>query len=133
MSAIALGIGLAGTAATLIGQNKQAKAVEAANNTNAQLQADQNASAWNAYLLSRGVNPAGATTGQLPANPRAVNAKLPLWATWTVPATAGTPGTSAPRRLVRRTAGAGVGPVATPSPVVGGSPSNASIANSLLQ
>lgn len=70
-----------GTGASLYGANKQAKAVQAANDQNAKLQAEQNQSAWNAYLLSRGINPTGATTGQIPANAPAVNTKLPLWAT----------------------------------------------------
>lgn len=133
MSWIAAAVVAVGAGATIYGANKQAKAVESANNTNAELQKDQNQSAWAAYLMSRGVNPNGAATGTIPSNPQAINAKFPLWATWTVPATSGTPGTSTPRRLVRRTASAGVGPVATPSPAGVAAPANTSIASSLLQ
>ncbi len=81
MSAIALGVGLAGAAASVYGANKQKKSVDAANTANAGLQAEQNQSAWNAYLLSRGINPTGAVTGQIPQNAQAVNTRLPLWAT----------------------------------------------------
>lgn len=82
MSMMWVGISTAvlGTGAQLYGANKQAKAVEAANKQNAELQAQQNQSAWNAYLMSRGVNPNGAATGSIPTNPQAINTKLPLWA-----------------------------------------------------
>ncbi len=83
MSMMWVGIGSAvlGAGTSIIGANKQAKAVGAANDQNAALQEQQNQSAWNAYLLSRGINPGGAKTGELPTNPQAVNSKLPLWAT----------------------------------------------------
>ncbi len=84
---IPLALAAAGTVAGVVGANKQAKAVSAANATNDARLAQQDQSAWNAYLLSRGVNPAGSTTGQLPANAEAVNFKLPLYAkaNFTVP------------------------------------------------
>lgn len=81
MSAIALGVGLAGVAASAYGASQQNKAVKGANAQNAALQDEQNQSAWNAYLLSRGINPTGAATGQIPQNAQAVNSRLPLWAT----------------------------------------------------
>ncbi len=81
MSAIALGVGVLGAGVSLYGANKQKKAVDSANAANAALQEDQNQSAWNAYLLSRGINPTGAVTGQIPQNAQAVNTRLPLWAT----------------------------------------------------
>ena len=76
-----LATGAAGIGASIYGANKQAKAVKAASAENAAAQDRQNASAWANYLMTRGVNPAGAQTGQIPANPQAINAKLPLWAT----------------------------------------------------
>lgn len=104
MSAIALGVGLAGVGASIYGANKQAKAVKEANTTNDARLARQDQSAWNAYLISRGVNPGGAATGMLPTNPEAVNFKLPLYArasftrpgaqkTWRKKGTAVAPGT----------------------------------------
>lgn len=80
MSAVALGIGVAGVAANVYGANKQAKAVDAANATNDARLAKQDQSAWNAYLLSLGIKPGGAATGSLPTNPEAVNRKLPFYA-----------------------------------------------------
>ncbi len=82
MSSLWVGIGIAalGAASTAYGANKQAKANTAAANTNAAAQDKQNQSAWASYLLSRGVNPNGAATGEIPTNPQPVNAKLPLWA-----------------------------------------------------
>lgn len=65
---------------SLIGSNKQAKAVKEANATNDARLAKQDQSAWNAYLFSRGVNPGGAATGTLPTTAEAVNFKLPLYA-----------------------------------------------------
>jgi hypothetical protein len=87
LSAAAFGALAAGTTAavgagvSMYGANKQAKANQAATATNARLQEEQNRSAWASYLMSRGVNPAGAQTGQLPSNPQAINSRLPLWAT----------------------------------------------------
>lgn len=72
---------VAGIGTSLYGANKQAKANQAAQAENARLQEQQNAQAWANYLMTRGVNPAGATSGQIPANPQAINARLPLWAT----------------------------------------------------
>lgn len=74
------GAALLGTGISLYGANKQNKANAAAQAENARLQEEQNRSAWGAYLLARGVNPQGAATGQIPTNPQAINAKLPLWA-----------------------------------------------------
>lgn len=77
---VGIGTGVAGLAAGAYGANKQSKAVKAASAENAAQQDKQNASAWANYLMTRGVNPAGAATGQLPSNPQAINTKLPLWA-----------------------------------------------------
>lgn len=74
------GSAVLGVGASLYGANKQAGAVEDANKANVASQADQNAAAWANYLMTRGVNPAGAVTGQIPTNPQAINARLPLWA-----------------------------------------------------
>ena len=82
MSMLWVGVGSAvlGAGASAYGANKQAKAVKAASAENAASQDAQNASAWANYLMTRGVNPAGAATGQLPSNPQAINSRLPLWA-----------------------------------------------------
>lgn len=80
MSWIAAAIGGAGLVTGLVGANKQAKANQSAQAQNAQLQEQQNQSAWAAYLMQRGVDPTGVATGQLPTAPKAVNTKLPLWA-----------------------------------------------------
>ena len=111
------GSAIVGAGVGLYGANKQSQNVSDTNAANAQLQTQQNNSAWQAYLLSRGVNPQGATAGNMPATMQATNTRLPLWATWTMPGTpavAGTPGT---RRLVRRTPAGGAPATA---PKVGG-------------
>lgn len=77
---VALAVGVAGVATSAYGANKQSKDNKAAAATNAGLQEDQNRSAWASYLMSRGVNPQGAQTGEIPTNPQAINARLPLWA-----------------------------------------------------
>lgn len=80
-AAIAVGgSALIGAGVSAYGANKQSKANQAAQDQNAALQEEQNRSAWASYLMSRGVNPAGAQTGVIPSNPQAINAKLPLWA-----------------------------------------------------
>lgn len=78
---VSIGVGVAGAAASVYGANKQSKDNKAAQAQNASLQEQQNASAWANYLMTRGVNPAGAQTGQIPTNPQAINSRLPLWAT----------------------------------------------------
>ena len=74
-------IGAGGIAAGLYGANKQSKAVQDAASKNAASQAEQNQAAWANYLMTRGINPSGAQTGQIPTNPQTINARLPLWAT----------------------------------------------------
>lgn len=69
-----------GAGTSLYGANKQAKANASAQAENTRLQEQQNQQAWANYLMTRGVNPAGAATGQIPTNPQAINARLPLWA-----------------------------------------------------
>lgn len=86
---VGIGTGVAGLAAGAYGANKQSKAVKAASAENAAQQDKQNASAWANYLMTRGVNPAGAATGQLPSNPQPINTRLPFWAS----ASFRTPGT----------------------------------------
>ena len=75
-----LGAGALGAGATVYGANKQSKSVSAANDANLKAQAEQNKNAWANYLMTRGLNPAGAQTGTIPTNPQAINARLPLWA-----------------------------------------------------
>ena len=83
MSMLWVGIGSAalGAGASLYGANKQSKAIQSAASQDAASQAAQNQAAWANYLMTRGVNPAGAATGTIPTNPQAINARLPLWAT----------------------------------------------------
>jgi hypothetical protein len=76
----AIAFGVVGAGVSAYGANKQNKAQKEANSQNQANQAAENASAWASYLLSRGVNPNGVATGQIPTNPVAVNARLPLWA-----------------------------------------------------
>lgn len=77
--------GVLSAGASVYGANKQASATEAAQQANQASTASSNLSAWQNYLLSRGVNPSGVTaTGQMPASTNtstgAYNTKLPLWA-----------------------------------------------------
>lgn len=76
-----LATGLLGLGTSLYGVNKQSKAVDEAAKLNDARQAEQNAAAWANYLMTRGLSPAGATTGQIPQGAAAINARLPLWAT----------------------------------------------------
>lgn len=75
------GSAVLGAGVSMIGANKQSKAIKDAQNQNAELQGEQNNSAWQAYLMSRGLDPMGATAGNMPSGVRAINSKLPLWAT----------------------------------------------------
>lgn len=77
---VTLAAAAAGAGVSLYGANKQSKDAKAAAAQNTDSMDKQNASAWASYLLSRGVNPNGAVTGQIPTNPQAVNSRLPLWA-----------------------------------------------------
>lgn len=77
---IAVGVGVAGVAAGAYGANKQSKDNKAAQAQNAEQQEEQNRQAWANYLMTRGINPAGAQTGAIPTNPQAINSRLPLWA-----------------------------------------------------
>lgn len=80
MSWIAAGTAILGTGASLYGANKQAKANSAAQASNERQQAEQNRLAWANYLMTRGIDPAGAQTGVVPSSGRAINSRLPLWA-----------------------------------------------------
>lgn len=74
------GSAIVGAGVGLYGANKQSQAVADTNKQNAELQTQQNNSAWQAYLMSRGLNPQGAAAGVIPTNPQPINARLPLWA-----------------------------------------------------
>lgn len=74
------GSAVLGAGVTMVGANKQSKAIKDAQNKNAELQTQQNNSAWQSYLMSRGLDPMGATAGNIPTGGRALNTKLPLWA-----------------------------------------------------
>ena len=78
---VAVGVGVAGVAASAYGANKQSKDNKAAQNQNVASQEEQNRLAWANYLMTHGLNPANAQTGVLPANGQAINSRLPLWAT----------------------------------------------------
>lgn len=80
MSWVAAAVGVAGIGAGLYGANKQAKANKAAQQENARQQAEQNRIQWANYLMTRGLDPAGAKAGEIPANGRAINSRLPLYA-----------------------------------------------------
>jgi hypothetical protein len=75
------GSAVLGAGVSMYGANKQSKAMQDAQNKNAELQTQQNNSAWQGYLMSRGLDPMGATSGNIPSGGRALNTKLPLWAT----------------------------------------------------
>jgi hypothetical protein len=74
----------AGAVATVYGANKQSQDNKAAQAQNAQLQTQQNNSAWTNYLMTRGMAPTSPiSAGVIPTEGqyRAVNTRLPLWAT----------------------------------------------------
>jgi hypothetical protein len=102
VAGIAVGAGTA-----IYGANKQKQNQQDANAANQASIANADQSAWNAYLMQRGINGGGNVPfGQIPTNPQIVNSKLPLWANVRMnPAavtarTAGTPmsTTNQPRR-----------------------------------
>lgn len=77
---VAIAVAAVGAGTAIYGANKQAKAVSSAAATNAGLQDQTNQSAWDNWLMTRGVNPEGAATGVIPNNPQPINTRLPLWA-----------------------------------------------------
>lgn len=86
MSMLWVGIGSAvlGAGASIYGANKQAGAIQDANQQNTALQQQQNNSAWVNWLMSRGVAPTSPVpAGVMPApgGYTAVNTRLPIWAT----------------------------------------------------
>ena len=96
-----------GAGTSLYGANKQSKDQARANaeNTAAIKEADQ--SAWQNYLMQRGIYAGNAPTGTIPGMQpgAAVNTKLPLWATVKMQPQA-TPGaTGGGLRVVRRGTG----------------------------
>lgn len=81
---IAAGAAVAGVGAAVYGANKQAQANKDATAANQASQAEQNQSAWNAYLAGKGVaptTPVAAGVYPTAGNYNAVNTRLPLWAT----------------------------------------------------
>lgn len=88
MSMMWVGIGstVLGAGASLYGANKQSKDNQAAQDQNARLQQEQNNNQWVSWLMSRGVQPTGPiSAGTIPqaGQFKAVNTRLPLWATMT--------------------------------------------------
>ena len=109
------GVAAAGVLASLYGANKQAQSdAEARKLNKAQFDA-QELQKWNQYLMQRGIDPAGNTTVGGYGSGRAINSRLPLWAS-----AEQTTGASAPGelRVVRRGAApaAGMVPMAQPPP-----------------
>lgn len=66
--------------AAAYGAKKQGDAVDAATDANVAAQDKQNQSAWNNWLLTKGLDGNNAAVGVIPANAKAVNTKLPLYA-----------------------------------------------------
>lgn len=96
-TATAVGLGGAGLATNLIGQNQQRVANDRATRENQAALTGQNNSAWTNWLMSRGIAPTTpVAAGVMPqaGQYKAVNTKLPLWATTR------TPGKIAPRRIL---------------------------------
>lgn len=97
---VALAVGGVGVATNLYGANKQSKSQAAtdASNRAAIEQADQ--SAWNQYLMQRGLYAGNAPTGTIPGMQpgAAVNTKLPLWAKMPAKTTRGFRWVTAQRR-----------------------------------
>jgi len=75
------GSAVLGAGVSMYGANKQSQAARDAAKENKESQAAQIAAAWSNYLMTRGIKPSGASTGQIPQNAQAINARLPLWAT----------------------------------------------------
>lgn len=80
-SGIAVGVGLLGVGTSLVGANKQAGAIDSANQANQQAQQQQNNLQWQAWLMSKGIQPTNpVTAGTMPTSFTAINTRLPLWA-----------------------------------------------------
>lgn len=107
-------VAVAGIGASLYGANKQAQSdAEAQKLNKAQFEAQQLQN-WNQYLMQRGIDPTGNTTVGGYGSGKAINSRLPLWAS-----VQQTTGASAPGelRVVRRGATpAGAAPMAQPPP-----------------
>jgi len=75
-----------GSAMSAYGANKSSKAIDKASAANQKAQEEANRIAWSNYLLQRGINPRGnVQPGVVPTDYDVVNARLPLWATMSVP------------------------------------------------
>ncbi len=77
---VALATAAIGAGTAVYGASQQKKANQQAQAANAALQDKQNQSAWDAWVMTRGIAPDGSAPGVLPTNGRAVNTRLPLWA-----------------------------------------------------
>ena len=93
MSWVAIAIGgsaLLGAGASIYGANKQSQANSSANDANVAAQNKQNDSAWQNWLMSKGLaSNTPLTAGTMPTASQgyAVNTRLPLWATMPVQTT----------------------------------------------
>lgn len=106
MAWVAVGTAVLGAGTSLYGANKQSKDNKAAADQNARLQREQNNASWANWLMTRGVAPtSGVEAGVMPTagNFNAVNTRLPLWATMTMPTEQPQPGAQPARgRITRR-------------------------------
>lgn len=80
MAWVAIGTAVLGAGASIYGANKQSKSQGDANAANRAAIEQADRSAWNNYLMQRGLYGANAASGVIPDNARAVNTRLPLWA-----------------------------------------------------
>lgn len=88
---------VAGAGAAVYGASQAGKAQDAATAAGSASAAASDNSAWHSYLLSRGLDPTGAATGQIPQGAAPVNTRLPLWAS----VTATPPGGTTPARWAK--------------------------------
>lgn len=81
--AAVIGSAVVGAGASVYGSSQNSKAIADAQKQNQASTAATNLSAWQNYLLTRGINPSQVTqTGEVPVSTSTgnLNTKLPLWA-----------------------------------------------------
>lgn len=100
---VAIGTTAAGIGTNLYGANKQAKTQARTDDQNRAAIEKADQSAWNNYLLQRGLYGGNAPTGTIPGMQpgAAVNARLPLWATMSFPQQGTTAGSVVRRKTPR--------------------------------
>ena len=76
-----IGAGVLGAGVSYLGASQASKAQDRATQANKESKAESDRIGWTNYLLSRGIQPIGyVEPGQMPAEYKAVNARLPAWA-----------------------------------------------------